>query len=246
MRDDLLNGEPCCNISAKDRTYSEMTAPYWAWKNIKALYPRLEYIGVNHYRRYFSFEGAVPFYHCIKKPEAAAAQYKLNLGKLESILSKHDIVMAKPTRFPYSVAIQYAACHPCLQVLRKVVHSKYPEYDREMYNALDRRNRMSVCNLCIMRWDDFDAYCTWAFDILFEIEKQTIDDGNYDSWRGRFLGGVAERLFNVWVLHRGLKVKHLPFVLYNGGQNSRALYNALALAGKNLSFFLQRLGASLR
>lgn len=39
------------NISAKQPYYAELTAMYWAWKNLKA-----DYIGINHYRRYFSKE----------------------------------------------------------------------------------------------------------------------------------------------------------------------------------------------
>lgn len=37
------------NISEKNDHYSELTVLYWGWKNIKDV----EYIGLNHYRRYF-------------------------------------------------------------------------------------------------------------------------------------------------------------------------------------------------
>ena len=55
QRDDQINGSYCDNISSKNKSYCELTALYWAWKNIKKIYPDLEYIGLNHYRRYFSF-----------------------------------------------------------------------------------------------------------------------------------------------------------------------------------------------
>ena len=38
------------NISSKNPLYCEMTAIYWGWKNVQA-----DYMGLCHYRRYFSF-----------------------------------------------------------------------------------------------------------------------------------------------------------------------------------------------
>lgn len=44
------------NISAKNKTYCELTALYWAYKHIKA-----DYIGLCHYRRYFDLSGMTEF-----------------------------------------------------------------------------------------------------------------------------------------------------------------------------------------
>ena len=39
------------HISEKNPDYCELTAQYWAWKNMEA-----DYYGFFHYRRYFSFD----------------------------------------------------------------------------------------------------------------------------------------------------------------------------------------------
>ena len=51
------------NISAKNPNYCELTALYWAWKNLDC-----EYIGLCHYRRYF---GHTVYSKDIKKKKEA-------------------------------------------------------------------------------------------------------------------------------------------------------------------------------
>ena len=47
----MLHDNEGDNISKKNKSYCELTAQYWAWKNEEA-----DYYGFFHYRRYFSFD----------------------------------------------------------------------------------------------------------------------------------------------------------------------------------------------
>ena len=241
-RDDLLNGEPCDSISGKNKSFCELTAVYWAWKNVKRPYPDLEYIGVNHYRRYFSFGRNIPFSRTVNGPAAAARDYKPDLGKLESILSSHDAVLAKRGIAPHSVSTSFSSSlvnYADLRVLRRIVHAKYPDYDRAMYDVMFCRNGYSSCNMCVMRWRDFDAYCAWLFDVLFECERQ-IDISAYDAQQRRVFGYMSEILLNVWAVHNGLKAKCLPILWLAGKPGSPPLRDALQRARCSLAFLFAR------
>lgn len=216
QRDDQVNGEPCDNISAKNKSYCELTALYWAWKNIKKIYPDLEYIGLNHYRRYFSFDRKNLFDDAVIQPEKVVLNYKLNKKNLEKILSKHSAIMAKPHVCPFSLEIDYSVYHVSedLRTLKRIIHEKFPEYDRDVYSVITFGYRLSPYNMNVIEWNYFDAYCTWLFNILFEAEKR-IDISNYNSVQGRIFGYMAERLFNVWVHHNLKNVKNLNVLKFS-------------------------------
>jgi HPr kinase/phosphorylase len=51
----------------------------------------------------------------------------------------------------------------------------------------------------------FNEYYNWLFDILFELESR-IDISEYDDYNKRIYGFLSERLFNVWLEYKNLKV----------------------------------------
>ena len=63
------------NISNKNPYYCELTGLYWAWKNLEA-----DYIGLVHYRRYFTKNVKIP------KNE------KEKLFLSGSLIARHDIL----------------------------------------------------------------------------------------------------------------------------------------------------------
>ena len=73
-------------------------------------------------------------------------------------------------------------------------------------------------NMMIMRKNLVDSYCSWLFDILFELEKE-YDDSELSTFQGRFYGRVSEIIFNVWLMHQvktgTLKqsdIKEVPYI----------------------------------
>lgn len=235
QRDDSLNGLPCDNISAKNKSFCELTALYWAWKNIKKIYPDLEYIGLNHYRRYFTSKPLNLLDDAIIKKEEDVLNYRLDKRWLEKTLSKYDGIMAKPHVYPYSLAVDYSVSHISedLRTLKRIVHEKYPEYDEDMFSVITCNTRLSPYNMTVIGWSDFDSYCSWLFSILFEAEKR-IDISNYNAVQARIFGYMAERLFNVWAHHNLKKVKKAGVVKYSSQdfaetQNPRYRFHAFTM-----------------
>ena len=53
-------------------------------------------------------------------------------------------------------------------------------------------------NMMIMEKELVNEYCTWLFDILFEL-KDRLSMPELSSFQGRFYGRVSEIIFNVWL-----------------------------------------------
>ena len=216
QRDDQINGVRCDNISDKNQSFCELTALYWAWKNIKTIYPNLKYIGLNHYRRFFSFDEKNMLSDFISRPLNSISNYQINHAKLENILKNGNVILSQKRDYPYSIDIDYMYHHISddFIILQYVVHTLYPEYDDAFYEVLMRNNTLSPYNMNIMEWNLFDKYCKWLFDILEDCERR-ISISQYNPLQKRIFGYMAERLLNVFVYKNCKKVKLLNVYFYD-------------------------------
>lgn len=242
QRDDQVNGQSCDNISVKNKSFCELTAMYWAWKNIKKLYPDLEYIGLNHYRRYFSFDKKNLFDDVILCEEKNIKKYEIPLPVLEKNLSKKQTIVAVPRLFAYSLDINYCVNHISedLKLLKRIIHEKYPEYDESVYTVMTIGNKLSAYNMILTRWGVFDSYCSWLFDILFEMERQK-DLSCYNDYQMRIFGYLSERLLNVWLLHNQKQVLYKNIFLFCNILHTDCIYklrNLILRVRNNFVFFL--------
>lgn len=190
------------NISSKNPNYCELTGLYWAWKNLDCTY-----IGLCHYRRYFTIEGLLKrsMYKNEKK------DLILSQTEVEQLLQDYDVIL--PVKRNYvieTVWSHYKNAHLIkdLEETKKIIAEKSPEY-LDSFDQVMKGTTLHLYNMFIMKKEDFDQYCEWLFDVLFELEKR-VDITNYDPYQKRIFGFLSERLFNVWIHKQGLKVREIP------------------------------------
>ena len=63
----------------------------------------------------------------------------------------------------------------------------------------------------VMKKDRFDAYCSWLFGILSELE-QRLDISSYSKYDKRVFGFVSERLLDVWIGTNRIEYRDMPYV----------------------------------
>lgn len=190
------------NISIKNPYFCELTGLYWAWKNLKS-----DYIGLVHYRRHFSV--------CRKIPKDVEKKIGiiLNENELNKLLEKTDVILPKERKYYienlYSHYKHTMYIEP-LDETRKIIEKKYPQYLNE-FDKIKTRTSAHMFNMFIMKRSILNEYCSWLFDILFELEKH-IDTSKYDSFHARFFGRISEILLDVWIKTNGIKYDEIKVI----------------------------------
>ncbi|MBQ9071942.1 MAG: DUF4422 domain-containing protein [Bacilli bacterium] len=189
------------NISSKNPYYSELTGLYYAWKNVKA-----DYIGLVHYRRYFT-----------KKINTIKISNRLDkvltLKEADALLDKTDVILPKKRRYYienlYSHYKHTMYVEP-LDETRKIIQEKTPEYLKE-FDKIKKRTSAHMFNMFIMKKEILNEYCEWLFPILEELEKR-IPPKNYNSFHARYIGRIAELLFDVWINKNKISYKEVKVI----------------------------------
>lgn len=179
------------NISARNVSWCEITGLYWAWKNLKA-----EAIGIAHYRRHFRGHVGI----------ASSAEIAMALERADVVLPR------KRNYFIETTYSQYVHAHHAddLDLTRSILAERHPEcvaaFDATMKLSMGHR-----FNMFIMKRPQFDAYCEWLFDVLFELERR-LNISSYSAYDIRVFGFVAERLLDVWIMANKVDYVELPVV----------------------------------
>ncbi|WP_109078722.1 DUF4422 domain-containing protein [Aggregatibacter kilianii] len=196
----ILSDDTQINISEKNQSYCELTALYWSWKN--SFFQDADYVGVVHYRRYFSGKDL-----SVKGRAIASDEELIRLLKGVDCL-----VPCKRNYYIETVYSHYQHAHYIkdLDAARKVIANKYSDY-LKAFDTVMQGKTLFLYNMFVMRRALFEEYSQWLFAILFELEK-LIDISNYDSYQKRVFGFLAERLFNVWLLRNNIITKEIKII----------------------------------
>ncbi len=221
------------NISAKNRRYCELTAHYWAWKNLRGY----DYVGLNHYRRYFDFAGSSL---CSLRTEPTARFFGREhpAPDCRKLFRRCDVVLGRPKAYPYNLYTDYCRCHlpEHLQTVRQVIAERHPDYLAAFDRQLFRNNRLSHFNMLLMPREEFDRYSAWLFDVLFEVERRI--EIPTDPVQGRVMGYLSERLLGVYVRRNKLRVCYKTVIMVDDSKRKGVLKYLFHTAFNTAAFWL--------
>jgi hypothetical protein len=190
--DGMLDASVDDNVAYKDDKYSELIQIYWLWKN----YQLPKYIGLSHYRKYFSFMNEIP--------------------DMKEIFNEHDIIVSRFTDGkPLFASYSYYHNIEDLMSAYKIIEECYPQSSNDFKKYLNQ-DILFPCNMFVMKKENFIKYCEFLFPIIKKIdaqyhlelpldyEKHVTNDkekyiknfypNNTVEYQSRFVGFLAERI----------------------------------------------------
>lgn len=196
------------SISHLNSSFCELTGMYWIWKN----YHDADYIGICHYRRYLINEN----------------DFVYTEAELQKLLKDYDMITTKLLTLPMDYYDGFSTNHHSkdLDTTIEVVKEKYPEYSDTLLELVHGPHTY-FGNIFITSREMYDRYCTWLFDILFEVQKRT-DLTGYDGYQKRLFGFLSEFLQTVWIRYNNLSVYECKVGMVGAKYETETLKKQLA------------------
>ena len=190
------------NISKLNPYFCELTGIYWAWKNLDA-----DYIGLVHYRSFFTVKKKI-FDNSIQIDDVI-----LSLNDVSKLIEHYDVIV--PSKRKYYIETLYSHYahtfdHTHLDLAREIIAKNSPDYLAAFDEVMKQRSGY-MFNMFIMKKTLLNEYCEWLFPIL-QTMYEKMDLSSYTAFEARLFGRVSERLFNVWLNHKNISPREVPFM----------------------------------
>ncbi len=228
LNENMIGDNTGGNISELNRSFAEITALYWIWKNTNS-----PFVGMFQYRRFLSLNDNA-HYPYVKFPSMRFRH--LGLKHLESFakpflhdlelekkyilpwFATHDILVSEPIKL--NAYQQYKKEHYIsdLDAALNIIKQKYPQmYDFALQN-LNSEEGFYPSNLFITRREILNQYAEWLFSILLPLHEELKDEIAARNTEQKLASAyLSERLFTIYFRYQqkynGLRIKEFPFAL---------------------------------
>lgn len=172
-------------LSALNPHLSELTVAYWAWKTLCTAPVAPDAIGLVHYRRHFAGSGDFG---------------TLTTAEARELLAQAPVILPRQRNYVIeSVGSHYAHTfrQEHLDLLLATVEELAPECEPALRARL-AGTRAHMFNMFVMRRDLFDAYMTWLFPIVGQVERE-FDYAGLSAFEARCPGRLSEFLLDTWL-----------------------------------------------
>ncbi len=216
------------NISLKNPWYCELTAHYFAWKNIAA-----DYYGFYHYRRFLAAERGKkrPYFAKGKLLNKEKARFLADENYWSRLIEQNEIIIPESENMGISVYDHYRTSKyhyaEDLELFIKILNKNNPEFTAVAEQYLIQ-NRQYFCNMFIMSKKLFFEYCEVLFEVLSEFDSVKKPHGDFQSDRtDGYLGEIFTGIYITYCKEKGIKIAEKPRLDINCGIKKRFYYTIL-------------------
>ncbi len=211
------------NIASQNPWYCELTAHYWAWKNLEC-----DICGLVHYRRFF-----MDYSYKSKRIQDDIMKQE----RIKEILSKYKVIV------PYwgIKANDTMVLHKSMPrekdnrdwiIFQDIITQDYPEilpsFNRIVYGV-----KAWGLNMMITTKDIFDEYSEFLFDVLGKWDKELERRGI--KHRPRVDGFYSETLMPIWIMSKfNEKQIYRADVMNTEGGDTKLYYST------SIKYFIKR------
>ena len=196
----IINTKNNNELFEKRIGYSEGSKIYYIWKQYKNNIIKSKYVGFNHYRRIFNFGNKIP--------------------DLDKIFKKYDVILNKRFRAKLTMKKQYYKSHneKDLNEILNIIKNKFPKYYSIALKTI-KSKKFYICNIFIMKSEDFIKYGNFVFTILNEFDKNNnlISDENIKDYVLKNKKKKKRKKFKVEYQRRlqGFLLERISNIFYN-------------------------------